>query len=93
MAVRNLAIRDEVYRKLLDAKADKESFSDVIDRLLSSRPKLSSFSGTFAGDKEFALVEEDRRRVRSMTVSGRRTLDGSGYLRPNRAPERKPSLH
>lgn len=64
-----MAIREEVYRKLLDAKADEESFSDVIDRLLSSRPKLSSFSGTFAGDKEFELIEEDIRRVRTMTVS------------------------
>jgi predicted CopG family antitoxin len=68
MAVKNLAIREEVYRKLLNAKADKESFSDVIDRLLSSKPKLSSFSGIFADDKEFGRIEEDIRRVRTMTV-------------------------
>ncbi len=68
MAVKNLAIREEVYRKLVDAKTDDESFSDVIDRLLTSKQRLSSFSGTFAGDKEFLLVEEDIRRVRTMTV-------------------------
>ena len=68
MAVKNLAIREEVYRKLLSAKADKESFSDVIERLLSGKPKLSTFSGTFADDKGFSRIEEDIRRVRSATL-------------------------
>jgi predicted CopG family antitoxin len=68
MAAKNLAIREEGYRKPVDAKTDEESFSDIIDRLLSTKQKLSSFSGTFAGDQEFLQVGEDRRRVRTMSA-------------------------
>jgi predicted CopG family antitoxin len=68
MPAKNLAIREDVYRKLLSAKTEKESFSDAIDRLLSGRPKLSSFSGLFADDKEFSLLEDDVRRVRAVTA-------------------------
>ena len=37
MVTKNLAIREEVYRKLSEAKTEGESFSDVIQKLLVKR--------------------------------------------------------
>ena len=68
MASKNLAIKEEVYKKLLEAKKGDESFSDVIDRLLSGKSDLMSFAGIFAGDKDFELAMKDIREVRKKTV-------------------------
>ncbi len=82
MAVKDLAIREETYKKLMNAKTKEESFSDVIDRLLKSNQRLSSFSGTFADDKEFFLVEEDIRRVRATTTPSRQPGMATAGPRP-----------
>jgi predicted CopG family antitoxin len=37
MGSKNISLREDAYRRLADAKADGESFSDAIDRLLSRR--------------------------------------------------------
>lgn len=37
MGTKNISVRDDVYRRLRDSKREGESFSDTIDRLLSSR--------------------------------------------------------
>lgn len=37
MSSKNISIREDIYRKLKRAKAEDESFSDAIDRLLASR--------------------------------------------------------
>jgi predicted CopG family antitoxin len=37
MTSRNLTVNEEVYNKLLEAKKDNESFSDVIERLLQGK--------------------------------------------------------
>ncbi len=68
MASKNLAIREDVYRKLLDAKKGKESFSDVIERLLEGKQDLLSYAGVLAKDREFAKVEQDIALVRKNTV-------------------------
>ena len=49
MPSRNMAIRDDVYRRLSEAKAEGESFSDVIDRLLEGKSGLMSFAGALSG--------------------------------------------
>lgn len=36
MGSKTVSIRDDVYRRLKDAKSEDESFSDAIDRLLGS---------------------------------------------------------
>jgi predicted CopG family antitoxin len=64
MATKNLAIREEVYRKLADAKNSGESFSDVIERILDKRASLLSLSGILADSKTLAEIEKDARSIR-----------------------------
>jgi len=68
MASKNLAIKEEVYDKLIEAKKDNESFSDVIERLLEGKSELLSYAGVFSGDKEFDEVLKDIKEVRKKTV-------------------------
>ncbi len=35
--MKTISIRDEVYKKLVEMKGEKESFSDVIERLLERK--------------------------------------------------------
>jgi len=68
MASKNLAVREKVYRKLLEAKKGDESFSDVIERLLEGKRDLMAFAGVFSDDREFERVAEDMKTVRKKTV-------------------------
>jgi predicted CopG family antitoxin len=68
MTSRNLAVKEEVYRKLLEAKKGDESFSDVIGRLLEGRSDLMSFAGVFSQDREFELAQRDVQEVRRRTA-------------------------
>ena len=68
MPSRNLAVKEEVYRRLLEAKKGSESFSEVIDRLLQGRSDLMSFAGALARDREFDAVLKDVEEVRRRTV-------------------------
>lgn len=68
MASKNLAVKDDVYKKLLEAKKGDESFSDVIDRLLRGKSDLMSFAGILARDREFGFVAGDIEAVRKGTV-------------------------
>ena len=68
MGSMNISIRDEVYRELKRRRAEGESFSDVIERLL--RPvKLSDFAGAWAG------IDGDERREMEAHRKRRRDLD------------------
>ena len=49
ITMRNLTVREDVYNKLLEARRDGESFSEVIDRLLRKN-NLMSFAGIFSDD-------------------------------------------
>jgi len=68
MTSKNLAVKEEVYRKLRDAKKGGESFSDTIERLLEGKSDLMSFAGILAGDAGFGKAAEDMRRARKATV-------------------------
>ncbi len=68
MVSKNLAVRGEVYRKLLEAKKGDESFSDVIERLLEGKHDLMAFAGILSDDKEFERVGDDILKVRKKTV-------------------------
>ena len=68
MASKNLAVREDIYRKLLEAKKGNESFSDVIERLLEGRQDLMAFAGILAADKGFERVADDIQRVRKNAV-------------------------
>jgi predicted CopG family antitoxin len=68
MTSKNLAVREEVYKKLLEAKKGDESFSDVIERLLEGKRDLTVFAGILSQDKEFEGVSKDIEQVRKKTV-------------------------
>ena len=72
MATKNIAIREEVYRKLVEAKGETESFSDTIERLLERKNSILAFSGAFkADDKELKFIEEEAKKLRkSATLRG-----------------------
>ncbi len=65
MATKNIAIREDVYKRLLSSKRNEESFSDAIDRLLQRKTSLLSFAGVFAeSDQELKMVEEEMRKIK-----------------------------
>jgi predicted CopG family antitoxin len=64
MTSKNLAIKEKVYDKLMEAKKGDESFSDVIERLLEGRSEVMSYAGVFAHDKEFDEILKDIGEVR-----------------------------
>ncbi len=68
MTSKNLAIKEDVYDKLLEAKKGAESFSDVIQRLLEGKSELMSYAGIFSQDKEFDQVARDIEEARKKTV-------------------------
>jgi predicted CopG family antitoxin len=68
MTSKNIAIREDVYRKLLEGKKGEESFSDAIARLLEGKSELLSFAGLMSDDKEFERAMEDLSEVRKKTV-------------------------
>jgi predicted CopG family antitoxin len=66
MATKNIAIREDTYKKLVSSKRDDESFSDAIDRLLQKKTSLSSFAGIFdKNDQELKLISEDVKKLRN----------------------------
>ena len=68
MATKNLAIRDEVYRRLAEAKRDDESFSDVIERLLEKRSSLLSLWGVLADSESMAEIEDEIKEIRKGAI-------------------------
>ncbi|MDG6904139.1 MAG: antitoxin VapB family protein [Nitrososphaerota archaeon] len=68
MTSKNLAIKEDVYDKLLETKKGDESFSDVIERLLEGKSELMSYAGIFSQDKEFDQVARDIEEARKKAV-------------------------
>jgi predicted CopG family antitoxin len=65
MATKNISIREDVYKKLLSAKGEEESFSDAIDRLLEGKTNLLSFAGIFSeNDQEVNFMEKEIHKIR-----------------------------
>lgn len=63
--MKNIFVRDEVYEKLKKLKKGKESFSDVIMRLIEGRTEvnvLDKYAGKLSDSKISELVEEERKK-------------------------------
>lgn len=63
MASKNISISEDVYRRLSEEKRKGESFGDVIERLMVSRP-LSDFAGAWSeetADLARETLEEGRK--------------------------------
>ena len=78
MAVKTITITEEAYRKLARLKREGESFSDVINRVLSGR-SLLEFAGRLSPEFGDRLAAEVRRMRRETDRRARRT---AGALRP-----------
>ncbi len=68
MDSKSLAIREDVYRKLSEAKKEGESFSDVIEKLLERRGDLLSLWGTWADGEDVAFIETRVKETRKRSV-------------------------
>lgn len=64
MATKNLAIREEVYRKLAEEKRQGESFSDVIERMLQKQGSLLPLWGVLADSKSIIQIQNDIAKIR-----------------------------
>ncbi len=67
--MKNIMVRDEVYEKLQRMKKGKESFSDVILRLIDQRRRsgveiLEKYAGSLSEDELERIVMEERKRFR-----------------------------
>ncbi len=69
MARKSVAIREDVYRKLWEAKKEGESFSDVIETLLEKRGDLLSLWGAWGDDEEVAFIETSVKETRKRNVT------------------------
>lgn len=76
MGSMNISIRDEVYRELKRRRAEGESFSDVLERLLRSPPKLTDFIGIWADmdGSERNELEASRKRQRKLDAERAKKL-------------------
>lgn len=70
MSSKNISVRDDVYRALKHAKGEDESFSDVIDRLLSSSEGEHPLYGLVG-----TLDEDEIERVRGKRAAFRESVD------------------
>ena len=68
MARKNLAIREDVYRNLSEAKKEGESFSDVIEKLLEGGGDLLPLWGVLSDSKHWAEIEASTREIRKGAV-------------------------
>ena len=67
--MKNIMVRDEVYEKLQKMKKGRESFSDVILRLIEGRKKrgieiLERYAGYLSDSELEKIVMEERRKFR-----------------------------
>ena len=67
--MKNIMVRDEVYEKLQRMKRGKESFSDVILRLIEGRKMrgievLERYAGKLADSELERIVMDERKKFR-----------------------------
>jgi len=68
MSTKTISIRDDTYDLLKNAKREGESFSDVIDRLLTKeKGDLSVYFGALKDEELLEGLEEDSRKIRELS--------------------------
>ncbi len=72
MASKNMAIREDVYRRLSESKMEGESFSDVIERLLERRESLLPLWGALANSGELDTIEREIKLIKEKAVIRKR---------------------
>ncbi len=72
MASKNMAIREDIYRRLSETKMEGESFSDAIERLLERRESLLPLWGALANSSELDTIEREIKKIREKAVIRKR---------------------
>lgn len=65
MSTKNIALREDVYKKLKEVKGPDESFSDAIEELLERKGSLLPLWGSLSESKTLDIIEEDIKAIRS----------------------------
>ena len=65
MSTKNIALREDVYKKLKEVKAPDESFSDAIEELLERKGSLLPLWGSLSKSEALDLIETDLKAIRN----------------------------
>ena len=65
MSTKNIALREDVYKKLKEVKAPDESFSDAIEELLERKGSLLPLWSSLSGSEAMDLIETDLKAIRN----------------------------
>ena len=65
MSTKNIALREDVYKKLKEIKAPDESFSDAFEELLERKGSLLPLWGSLSESKTLNIIEGDMKAIRS----------------------------
>lgn len=65
MGYKTISLSDEAYKLLKRQKREKESFSEVVKRILAPKTKFSDFAGIWAAIPE-EEIDEINRTIRQM---------------------------
>jgi predicted CopG family antitoxin len=65
MSTKNIALRDDVYKKLKEVKGPNESFSDAIEELLKRKGSLLPLWSSLSESEAIDLIETDLKAIRN----------------------------
>ncbi len=68
MGSKKIAVREDVYRRLSEAKKEGESFSHVINKLLKRGGDMLPLWGVLSDSMHLAEIEDRTREIRSRTA-------------------------
>ncbi len=65
MSSKNIALREDVYKKLKEVKGPDESFSDAIEDLLERKGSLLPLWSSLSGSEAMDQIETDLKAIRN----------------------------
>ena len=65
MSTKNIALREDVYKKLKEVKGPDESFSDAIEGLLKRNVSLLPLWSSLSESEALDLIETDLKAIRN----------------------------
>jgi len=65
MSTKNIALREDVYKKLKKVKRPEESFSDAIEELLELSGSLLPLWGSLCESRSLGMIEGDLKTIRN----------------------------
>jgi predicted CopG family antitoxin len=65
MSTKNIALREDLYKKLKEVKGPEKSFSDAIEELLERKGSLLPLWSSLSGSEGLDLIETDLKAIRN----------------------------